>query len=162
MAEVTEQKRRIQRQLPGNGETVWVDVDDDYQPEMKPMNVPARQVAGQNGCQHCGIVFNSAATLDNHIRLSHTVATGGTDMRAVPMPDGTVVPASQVPELLADAKETKAEAIGVLEENEKLKIELAEQKKKIDELEAFAAEKISERFTPVRGSSSVRPSTTRR
>lgn len=150
-------QHRIQRQLPGNGETVWVDVDDDYQPEMKPMNVQARQVAGQNGCQHCGIVFNSAATLDNHIRTSHTVAIGGTDMRAVKMPDGIPdVPASQVPELLADAKDTKAEATAVLEENEKLKIELAEQKKKIDDLEAFAAEKIAERFTP------SRPSTPRR
>lgn len=152
MAEDTQvvQQRRIQRQLPGNGETVWVDVDDDYQPEMKPMNVQARQVAGQNGCQHCGIVFNSAATLDNHIKISHVVATGGTDMRAVPMPDGSVVPASQVPELLASAKETKAEAVEVLEENEKLKIELAEQKKKIDDLEAFATEKIAESLTPSR------------
>jgi hypothetical protein len=130
-------RQRIQRQLP-NGEFVWVDVPDDYQGEMQPLNVPlpARQVAGQNGCPHCGQVFVSPGTLDSHIQAFHMIASGKADVRAVELPDGTSVPVSLVPEIVDEAKQKQTAAEAVLEENEQLK-------KKVAELEAFAAEQIT-------------------
>ena len=138
MAEVT--KRRRQVQLPGSGEFYWVGVPDDYSPEMKPMNVPIGrpQIAGQNACEHCGLVFNSGAMLQTHIQAFHILVSGQADLRPVELPDGTSVPAAMVKEVVDTSQQQREAEMQAKFDQEKMKLE-----KEVADLTALVAESMT-------------------
>lgn len=119
-------------EMPGSGEQVWVIKPDNYvdPSSVKPIAQPA-QVAGQNYCTHCGQYFQSANVLRDHVRRAHPIASGQADMALVEMPDGTMVPADAIPELVRQ-KQDAAISKGKARE--------AELEAKLEELAAKLAE----------------------
>ncbi len=92
--------------LPVSGEQVWVVRPKDY---VDPSSIPPVQqqgaIAGQNQCMHCGQYFNSPNVLAEHARIRHPIASGQGDATLIPMPDGSLVPADAVPELIREKQE---------------------------------------------------------
>lgn len=122
--------------LPVSGEQYWVVKPDNYidpveaaRAQMTPLNAA---VAGQNQCLHCGQGFNSPNVLRDHITKSHPIASGQADMALVEMPDGTMVPADAVPEIVRQ----KEEAIVA-----KAEVREAELVAKVEELAAKLAKR---------------------
>ena len=117
--------------LPVSGEDYWVAKPDDYTDgvdEARAQMPQLHAISGQNMCQYCGQGFNSPNVLKEHVQASHAIASGQADMTEVEMPDGTMVPAAAVPELIKD-RERDLEARN------------AELEAKLEELAAKVAEK---------------------
>ena len=95
--------------LPVSGEKFWVQKPDNYVDPVEVARAEMPQVqgaiAGQNQCTHCGQGFNSANVLRDHILARHPVASGQADMALVKMPDGSMVPAAAVPELMTQRQD---------------------------------------------------------